>query len=544
MKKNRLFAVITAAVLSASVFGTPFQTYIGAAVTAEAASYTAAPQCSRASGKYYCSGSLKVTLSCADSNSTIYYSTDDGSTYKRYTKALYITKNTTLKYYAVNSGVKSKVVTRTFKLLPRFTITPSAGSYDGTQTIYLSSSVSGLKFYYTLDGSTPTTSSMLYTAKGITIDKDCTLRIRTAKSGWSPRVVTKTYNVTTSPSADEQPSITVHDESLLDNYKQKYYYNALTDKQRSLYELIYNGVSSHKEEIYIADLGCNAADVEAAFYAMDYDNPQFFWLDSGYTYSYIAQTVYYVRPSYTRTAKEAAAIEPKLEAAAEAITKVALTKDNLFERVVYLHDAVINRTTYVLSGGEHIQDADGVLLNGLALCEGYSKAFAYLCQSIGIECICVIGSSGGSHMWNMVKLDGEWYHFDVTFDDPVGEMPVCTYTYFGLTTEEISETHTIDEIVKVPRATATKYNYYSAMGIQVYTDAQQAYNYLVMQAATNYKNGVKRTEIICTKDCVEALHKLTDAKGSDIFSDLKKYDCSPNGLSRGYNGTKYYFELE
>jgi len=541
--KNRFFAVLTAAVLSVSAFSTPVQTYIGANVTAEAASTVATPKCSRQSGKYYSDGNIKVTLSCSTKGATIYYSIN-GSTYKRYTKALYISKNSTLKFYAKKSGVTSKTVTRTYKLLPKFSISHSEGSYDGKQTIKLSGSISGLKFYYTLDGSTPTTNSTLYTAKGITIDKSCTLRIRTSKSGWSSRTVTKKYIINDRGALDEEPTLSTQDGSILDEYQNKYYYSKLNAKQKMLYEMLYRGVTAHIEEIDITRLECNSTDVEKAFYAMDYDNPQFFWLSSGYTYSYIGNTIYYVQPTYSRTAKEAAAIQPKVEALADSIIENAMKKDDLFERILYIHDVIVNRTDYTLTGGEHIRDIDGVLINGKALCEGYAKSFAYLCQLMGIECICVIGDSDGPHMWNLVKLDGEWYHMDTTFDDPIGEVPSCIYSYFCVTEEQISQTHDIDDFLSIPKATADEYNYYNAKGITVYTSARTAYSMLLVQAAANYARGEKHTEVICSEKCVEQLYELVGDKGSDVYNDLKAYGCSPRGLSYGYKGSRFYFDLQ
>lgn len=49
------------------------------------------------------------------------------------------------------------------------------------------------------------------------------------------------------------------------------------------------------------------------------------------------------------------------------------------------------------------------------VCEGYSKAFQYLCDLSGIECYTVTGDmDGGGHMWNIVVLDGKSYHVDIT----------------------------------------------------------------------------------------------------------------------------------
>ena len=61
-----------------------------------------------------------------------------------------------------------------------------------------------------------------------------------------------------------------------------------------------------------------------------------------------------------------------------------------------------------------------------AVCEGYSKGFKMLCDSIGIPAICVFGNfnetDATAHMWNYVRMDdGLWYAVDVTWDDYDGD---------------------------------------------------------------------------------------------------------------------------
>ncbi len=538
--KSRLFAVVTAAILSTSVFSEPVQQFVGAYVTAEAATTVATPTASRKSASYYCSGTLQVTLSCATPGATIYYSTNGGSTYKQYTKPVYFAKNGTIKFYAKKNGVKSAVASRTYKLVPKFTVSLASGTYTGAKKVYISSPVSGAKFYYTLDGSTPTTASKLYTAQGITINASSTLKIRTYKSGWSAVISTRKYTIN---KADSTSSI-IEGESLLQSYKSKYAYNTLNDKQKQIYAAIYEGVQDHSSTIDVRDFNATLDDVDKAFFAMDYENPQFFWLKGGYSYSYSGGKVYYVQPKYGRTAAEAAKIMPVLEAAVKKIGDEAMKKETLFEKVKYIHDTIINGCDYTLKGGEYIRDADGALINGQALCEGYAKAFAYICQSIGIEAFCVGGkANGGLHMWNLVKLDGSWYHMDVTFDDPISDEPMCEYTYFGLTTTGITKTHKIDNPFVIPTCTATKYNYYKASGTTIYTNANSAYMALIIQATKNYNNGVMRTTITCSDACVDALYTLVGSKGNAVYTDLKGYGCSPASIKYGYNGTKFYLQL-
>lgn len=62
-------------------------------------------------------------------------------------------------------------------------------------------------------------------------------------------------------------------------------------------------------------------------------------------------------------------------------------------------------------------DIDGVFLNGLAVCDGLSRAFNFLCAIENIESLRVTGSYASvPHAWNKVKLDGKWYNVDVTAD--------------------------------------------------------------------------------------------------------------------------------
>lgn len=64
--------------------------------------------------------------------------------------------------------------------------------------------------------------------------------------------------------------------------------------------------------------------------------------------------------------------------------------------------------------------AYGVVMDGVGVCQSYSLAYNILCRKAGIECINVY-SNGIGHMWNMVKIGGEWYNVDVTYDDPIYE---------------------------------------------------------------------------------------------------------------------------
>lgn len=87
--------------------------------------------------------------------------------------------------------------------------------------------------------------------------------------------------------------------------------------------------------------------------------------------------------------------------------------------------------------------AVGALVDGQAVCEGYARGMQYLLQRAGIECSLVTGinEKNEPHMWNLVTINGRNYHLDPTWDDVDDRI---RYTFFNVTTDSITRTHTID----------------------------------------------------------------------------------------------------
>ena len=61
---------------------------------------------------------------------------------------------------------------------------------------------------------------------------------------------------------------------------------------------------------------------------------------------------------------------------------------------------------------------DGLFIDKTAVCQGYALGFLYVMQELGIPCRYIASESMG-HAWNLVQIDGAWYHVDVTYDDPL-----------------------------------------------------------------------------------------------------------------------------
>ena len=88
-----------------------------------------------------------------------------------------------------------------------------------------------------------------------------------------------------------------------------------------------------------------------------------------------------------------------------------------YARALWLHDWLIMNADY--DHNLKYYYPDGVLLHGTGVCQSYALAYDMLLRMVGIETVYITGNAGGGgHGWNLVKLDGEWYHVDCTWDDP------------------------------------------------------------------------------------------------------------------------------
>ena len=174
--------------------------------------------------------------------------------------------------------------------------------------------------------------------------------------------------------------------------------------------------------------------------------------------------------------------QQKFDKAVDAFV-AACRGDSEFETVFKIHEAIIDKTEYnfssanALSAGVRNNEAAvrgmsayACLVDGNAVCSGYAKAFQVLAEKLGIKARRVHGvklDGGGPHEWNIVYVDGEPYHLDVTWDDPVfakGVKGFRTYDYFCVTTEEILRTHGIDKDSGAPLCTARANNFFVKKG--------------------------------------------------------------------------------
>ena len=143
------------------------------------------------------------------------------------------------------------------------------------------------------------------------------------------------------------------------------------------------------------------------------------------------------------------------------------------EKELALHDWLmangvyddLSRDNVAHIGRPNNADPYGMLVGGYGICLGFATTFQLLMDLAGIECITVVGAtyeSTADHAWNMVKLDGEWYCVDVTWNntyEDVGREEKSTHKYFNVTSDYMREKNHQWDYRNVPEATATRYKW-------------------------------------------------------------------------------------
>jgi hypothetical protein len=145
---------------------------------------------------------------------------------------------------------------------------------------------------------------------------------------------------------------------------------------------------------------------------------------------------------YNETADETKKVDEKIK---KLLHKWNIEKLDEYEKVKKIHDFIIENASYDISMTKY--SAYDNLFEKTSTCQGYMSLAYKMLTEAGIPCRIVTGTGNGeAHGWNIVCLDGKWYNFDSTWDDPLtwnGEQ-IITYEFF-LKTDDDFPGHVRDE---------------------------------------------------------------------------------------------------
>lgn len=154
-------------------------------------------------------------------------------------------------------------------------------------------------------------------------------------------------------------------------------------------------------------------------------------------------------------------------AAEKALNKVLKGSESDLEKEIAIYGWVVDNVDYDWTHQDIMASTPresftpyGGLVNHTAVCLGYATTFQLLCDLAGVECITVVGAAFRSqedHGWNMVRLDGNWYCVDVTWDANYREQGVSEggeqdWSFFNVTSDDMAASNHQWDYVNTPEA--------------------------------------------------------------------------------------------
>lgn len=255
---------------------------------------------------------------------------------------------------------------------------------------------------------------------------------------------------------------TLIENSVYDKYGYKNF-DQMNSNYSSFYLELYQGIyefSLSEEDVSLSDVNDNYVIVVIDYIKYDLTSdeaiaiwqtlclecPEFYFLSNyiSYNQKFLYVGIYEEYSLYETRCN----IDKQIDDMISECSTVVDVLDSDIEKAYYLHEFLIDRIDYAYKEDGTPEDASwahnivGMASKEGGVCESYAKSFKFLADIFKLESIIVSGQSKGQkHGWNMVNIDEEWYHIDLTWDD----QEITIYNYFGLTTNDIKLDHEIDD---------------------------------------------------------------------------------------------------
>lgn len=209
-----------------------------------------------------------------------------------------------------------------------------------------------------------------------------------------------------------------------------FYYRQLSENQQKMYRMIYKeaqevmrGGSKSDLGVYkYSDYNLTKQDALTVWDAFYFDTPAFFFMSNLYDNDDNSIKVKIFKEFSNKSTRDK--IISSLKKTVADVEQLLEGIDKEAFRFKAIYDYVMASTKYKEAEGYDLFDGYSCSIASVfdfddstdTICQGYAKAISYLCNVFGIECI-FVSSEFRNHTLNIVKIEGNWYYADSTFDD-------------------------------------------------------------------------------------------------------------------------------
>ena len=241
-----------------------------------------------------------------------------------------------------------------------------------------------------------------------------------------------------------------------------YYYEQLNKEQQRAYYAMKEGLLKLQDSFSVPML--SGKELSDIYFLIRMDCPEIFYsVTFSYKY-YPDSTAVEMMPQYLFSKDK---IKEHRQAMETRVKKLARQAANLDEKgkELFIHDFIVENVKYDKLKKAYSHEIIGALGNGVAVCEGMAKAVKILCDELNVWCIIALSEANLDkgikyrHAWNVIRIDGQYYHLDVTFDNTLSRDGIVRYDYVNLSDKQIFRDHE-PVIWKIPVCSDSDHFYY------------------------------------------------------------------------------------
>ncbi len=264
----------------------------------------------------------------------------------------------------------------------------------------------------------------------------------------------------------------------------------------------------------------------------------FYWIENA-KYKYNSEYAGTFNFIYYYDVEDIKVMQNQVEEIVDSVLKNVDNEWNDLQKALYIHDWLCQHYMYDLrlydeNEYEYINsDLYSFITEGRGVCQAYAFTYMYLLRRCSIESRYVV-SDEANHGWNIVNIDGKWYHIDVTHDDPIANYDGDT-DFLGLTAHD----HFLLSDSQLQETCVMHINWYEPLS-EVYSDM----DYSAVDTCEEYKGnaywkGIKTPFINVEKDWYYVDYNMGGLVKTRDFTDKQRIV----EIGCEYDG-KYYWMLE
>jgi|GEM_PF-5829232 len=320
------------------------------------------------------------------------------------------------------------------------------------------------------------------------------------------------------------------------------FYALLSDKKKVVYEEILACIEN-AESKFVPSYEFDKATINTILKYIAYDQPQLFWFEPSKTilnFNGSTGNVSEIEPGYNSLADDLEYNQGLIEdVTAQILSEAAGLSDLDAER--FFHDYICKNVTY--QSGIYDQNIYSTFVENKTVCAGYTRSLQYLMMKRGVPCYFCVGTMYSVeekdwvyHSWNIIKLNGNYYNCDITWDDFYNEEDkypsYISYEHFNTSDAQyilevenkLGRLRTGDGIL-LPACSVDDMNYQALYGTEWENDVigqlgldadyiidsvDSFFDFLYNQAITRGIGNHSLTFIVRGSDTIEWINNLSD----------------------------------